>query len=36
MAEIPDDMIETAKPDSFRNLIRCLGKVVDEQKAAGR
>ncbi|VDL84481.1 unnamed protein product [Nippostrongylus brasiliensis] len=36
LAEIPDDIIETAKPDTFRNLVRCLGKVVDEQKAAGR
>ncbi|EYB89229.1 hypothetical protein Y032_0234g3140 [Ancylostoma ceylanicum] len=36
LGEIPEEMIETAKPDSFRNLIRCLGRVVDEQKAAGR
>ncbi|KHJ88487.1 GC-rich sequence DNA-binding factor-like protein, partial [Oesophagostomum dentatum] len=36
LAEIPEEMIESAKPDSFRNLIRCLGRVVDEQKAAGR
>ncbi|VDO20439.1 unnamed protein product [Haemonchus placei] len=36
IAEIPDEMIESAKPDSLRNLIRCLGRVVEEQKAAGR
>ncbi|KAJ1350955.1 hypothetical protein KIN20_006886 [Parelaphostrongylus tenuis] len=36
LAEISEEMIETAKPDSFRNLIRCLGKVVEEQKNAGR
>ncbi|VDM57233.1 unnamed protein product [Angiostrongylus costaricensis] len=36
LAEIPEEMIETAKPDSFRNLIRCLGKVLEEQKNAGR
>ncbi|KAK6055967.1 GC-rich sequence DNA-binding factor-like protein [Cooperia oncophora] len=36
IAEIPDDMIESAKSDSFRNLIRCLGRVVEEQKTAGR
>ncbi|KAK6039514.1 SNARE domain protein, partial [Cooperia oncophora] len=37
IAEIPDDMIESAKSDSFRNLIRCLGRgLLEEQKAAGR
>uniref|UniRef100_A0A0K0CUU7 GCFC domain-containing protein n=1 Tax=Angiostrongylus cantonensis TaxID=6313 RepID=A0A0K0CUU7_ANGCA len=36
LAEIPEEMIESAKPDSFRNLIRCLGKVLEEQKNAGR